>query len=137
MRSIRVKDVRKKATHVDLTLPAGAPIELVDVTAAEFEPDLLVGAPHLTYLALAGNEKPVRIAGLATVPNLLRLDLSGAALADVTTIATFSALRCCRSTAPNGSHCWNRAGTRASWLLHSSRARNRSGGNRLPASDWS
>ncbi|BCY08391.1 hypothetical protein L3i22_034790 [Actinoplanes sp. L3-i22] len=78
---------------VDLTLPTGVPVELVDVTAAGFEPGRLAGAPELAYLSLAGNTEPVRIAGLAAVPGLLRLDVSGAAVADLPAIAAFPALR--------------------------------------------
>jgi hypothetical protein len=92
LRSIRVGDKPRKAAYVDLTLPAGAPVERVEVIAARFEPDRLAGAPDLAYLTLSGNEDPVRIAELAAVPGLLRLDLSGAVVADVHTIATFPAL---------------------------------------------
>jgi cell wall assembly regulator SMI1 len=93
LRSVGVGAYPAKPGHVDLTPPAGAPVELVDVTAASFEPGRLAGAPHLAYLTLAGNREPVRIADLAKVPGLLRLNLAGAAVADVPAIAAFPALR--------------------------------------------
>ena len=93
LRSIEVSAHPAKAGHADLARPAGAPVEFLDVTAASFDPGRLAGAPDLAYLTLAGNEKPVRIDGLSAVPGLLRLRLSGAAVADVAAIATFPALR--------------------------------------------
>ncbi|MDI6101643.1 hypothetical protein QLQ12_23765 [Actinoplanes sp. NEAU-A12] len=51
------------------------------------------GGAELAYLALSGNEEPARVAGLAVIPHLLRLDLSEAVVEDVTAIAAFPALR--------------------------------------------
>jgi cell wall assembly regulator SMI1 len=93
LRTIRVFDARSKAEHVDLGLPAGPPVELVHVNAARFDPGRLAGAPHLAFLTLSGNEEPARIAGLAAVPGLLRLDLSEALVEDAAAIATFPKLR--------------------------------------------
>ncbi|MEU4625716.1 SMI1/KNR4 family protein [Actinoplanes sp. NPDC023801] len=93
LRAIRAFDVRSKAPHADLELPAGAPVELVSVNAARFEPEKLADASHLAFLTLSGNEEPVRVAGLAANPHLLRLDLSEAVVEDVTAIAAFPALR--------------------------------------------
>lgn len=93
LRVIRVLDVRQWATEVDLSIPPGLPVEQVDVTAGHFDPALLAGTPTLRYLRLAGNTAPVRIAALAALPDLVRLDLAGAAVADVRAVATFPALR--------------------------------------------
>lgn len=93
LRSIRVYDVRRQAQYIDLTLPTGLPIEHVKATAAQFEPEQLAGAPHLSYLTLAGNPDPVPIAALASVPNLLRLDLARAAVTDIAALTDFPALR--------------------------------------------
>ncbi|WP_433788804.1 SMI1/KNR4 family protein [Actinoplanes sp. CA-252034] len=93
LRTVRAFDVRSKAAWADLELPADAPVELVSVNAARFDLGRLTGASHLAYLTLSGNEEPVRIAGLADLPHLLRLDLSEALVDDVTAIAAFPALR--------------------------------------------
>ncbi|SNT41075.1 SMI1 / KNR4 family (SUKH-1) [Asanoa hainanensis] len=93
LRAIRVLDVRQKATHVDLAIPPGLPVEQVDVTAEHFAPERLATARSLRYVTLAGNEAPVQIAALAALPNLVRLDLAGAVVADVSAIANLPALR--------------------------------------------
>jgi hypothetical protein len=93
LRVIRVLDVRQKATHVDLSIPPGLPVEQIDITAEHFDPQRLAGTSTLRYVTLAGNTAPVRIAALAALPDLVRLDLAGAAVADVPAVATFPALR--------------------------------------------
>lgn len=93
LRTVRVRDLRHKAAHVDLSLPHGAPVEQVDVTAMDFDPQRLAGTPSLRYVSLAGNTAPVQVAALAALPDLVRLDLSGADVADVAAVATFPALR--------------------------------------------
>jgi Leucine-rich repeat (LRR) protein len=93
LRSIRVAARPATGEHVGLALPAGAPVELLDVAAGRFEPGQLAGAPDLKFLTLSGNREPVRIAELAAVPGLLRLDLSGADVADLPAISALPALR--------------------------------------------
>ncbi|MEV6930768.1 hypothetical protein AB0M46_40635 [Dactylosporangium sp. NPDC051485] len=44
LRAIRVLDVRRKATHVDLSIPPGLPVEQIDVTAEHFDPQWLAAA---------------------------------------------------------------------------------------------
>jgi cell wall assembly regulator SMI1 len=93
LRAIRIVDGRQKAAHVDLSIPPGLPVEQVDVTAEHFDPARLAGTPTLRYVTLAGNTAPVRVAALAALPDLVRLDLAGAAVADVAAVAAFPALR--------------------------------------------
>jgi hypothetical protein len=93
LRAIRVLDVRQKAGHVDLSIPPGLPVEQIDVAAEHFDPQRLAGTPTLRYVTLAGNTVPVRVAALAALPDLVRLDLAGAAVTDVAAVATFPALR--------------------------------------------
>lgn len=93
LRSIRMLDVRQKAEYVDLALPPGLPVEQVEVVAKWFEPHRLAATPTLAYVTLGGNSEPVPVAALAGLPNLLRLDLAEAAVADVGAIAAFPALR--------------------------------------------
>jgi hypothetical protein len=93
LRSIRVLDARQKATYVDLSIPAGLPVEHVQVVAERFDPHRLAATPTITYVTLAGNTEPVSVAGLAGLPNLVRLDLAEAAVTDVGSIAAFPALR--------------------------------------------
>ncbi len=93
LRAIRVLDVRQRATRVDLSIPPGPPVEQVDVTAGHFDPERLAATPTLRYVTLAGNTEPVRVAALAGLPDLVRLDLAGAKVADIAAVATFPALR--------------------------------------------
>ncbi len=93
LRSIRILDVRQKAEHVDLSIPPGLPVEHVHIVARRFEPHRLAAPPTLAYVTLAGNSEPVSVAALAGLPNLVRLDLAQAAVADVGSIAAFPALR--------------------------------------------
>jgi hypothetical protein len=93
LRSIRVLDVRQKAEYVDLSIPPGLPVEQVHIVAARFEPDRLVATPTIAYVTLGGNTEPVSVSALASLPNLVRLDLAEAAVADVASIAAFPALR--------------------------------------------
>jgi cell wall assembly regulator SMI1 len=93
LRSIRVLDSRQTAERVDLSIPPGAPVEQVHVQAKRFEPQRLAATPTLAYVTLGGNSEPVPVAALAGLPNLLRLDLAEATVADVGTIAAFPALR--------------------------------------------
>ena len=58
--------------------------------AARWTPAAL--PPSLIDLTLTGNDEPAPIAELATLPDLVRLDLSGAAVSDLQVIATFPAL---------------------------------------------
>jgi hypothetical protein len=93
LRSIRVLDARQKAEHVDLSIPPGLPVEQVHIAAGRFEPHRLAATPTLAYVTLGGNPEPVAVAALAGLPNLVRLDLAEAAVADVGAIAAFPALR--------------------------------------------
>jgi cell wall assembly regulator SMI1 len=93
LRSIRVLDSRQKAERVDLSIPPGAPVEQVHVQAKRFEPQRLAATPTLAYVTLGGNSEPVSVAALAGLPNLVRLDLAEATVADIGAIATFPALR--------------------------------------------
>ena len=93
LRSIRVLDVRRRAEHVDLSIPPGLPVEQVHVVAKRFDPHRLAATPTIAYLTLGGNTEPVSVAALARLLNLVRLDLADAAVADVGSIAAFPALR--------------------------------------------
>ncbi|HZD01831.1 MAG TPA: SMI1/KNR4 family protein [Actinomycetes bacterium] len=93
LRCIRIIDVRQKAEYVDLSIPPGLPVEQVHIQARRFEPPRLAATPTLAYVTLAGNTEPVAVAALAGLPNLVRLDLADAAVADVGAIAAFPALR--------------------------------------------
>jgi cell wall assembly regulator SMI1 len=93
LRSIRVLDVRRRAEHVDLSIPPGLPVEHVHIVAKRFDPHRLAATPTIAYLTLGGNTEPVSVAALAGLPNLVRLDLAEAAVADVGSIAAFPALR--------------------------------------------
>jgi hypothetical protein len=93
LRSIRMIDVRRKTGYVNLSIPPGLPVEHVDIVAERFEPYRLAATPTIAYVTLAGNSEPVRVGGLAQLPNLVRLDLAAAAVADITSIAAFPALR--------------------------------------------
>jgi cell wall assembly regulator SMI1 len=93
LRSIRVLDSRQTAERVDLSIPPGAPVEQVHVQAKRFDPQRLAATPTLAYVTLGGNSEPVSVAALAGLPNLVRLDLAEATVADVGAIATFPALR--------------------------------------------
>jgi cell wall assembly regulator SMI1 len=93
LRSIWVLDSRQKAEHVDLSIPPGAPVEQVHVQARRFDPQRLTATPKLAYVTLGGNTEPVSVVALADLPNLVRLDLAEATVADVGAIATFPALR--------------------------------------------
>ncbi len=93
LRSIRALDVRQKAEYVDLSIPPGLPVEHVHIVAKRFDPHRLAATPTLAYVTLAGNTEPVSVAALAGLPNLVRLDLAEAAVADVGSIAAFPALR--------------------------------------------
>lgn len=89
--NLRSLTVRGKPPLADLSLPTHLPIEHLDVEAARWV--LAPLPPTITDLTLSGNTGPAPIAGLATLPNLVRLDLSGAAVTDIETIAMFPALR--------------------------------------------
>jgi cell wall assembly regulator SMI1 len=93
LRSIRILDARQTAGYVDLSIPPGLPVEQVHIVAGRFEPHRLAATPTLAYVTLGGNTEPVTVAALAGLPNLLRLDLAEAAVADVGSIAAFPALR--------------------------------------------
>jgi cell wall assembly regulator SMI1 len=93
LRSVRVLDVRRKARFVDLSLPAGSPVEQLHVAAERFDTRQLENNPHLRYLTLAGNDAPVSVAALARLPHLVRLDLAEATVADISAVAAFPALR--------------------------------------------
>lgn len=93
LRSIRILDVRQKAEYVDLSIPPGLPVEQVDIVAKHFEPHRLAATPTIAYVTLAGSTEPVSVAALAGLPNLVRLDLAEAAVADVGSIGAFPALR--------------------------------------------
>jgi cell wall assembly regulator SMI1 len=93
LRSVRILDARQKAGYVDLSIPAGLPVEQVHVEAERFDPRRLAATPTIAYLTLGGNAEPVSVAALAGLPNLVRLDLAEAAVADVGSIAAFPALR--------------------------------------------
>jgi hypothetical protein len=93
LRSIRILDVRRKAASVDLSIPPGLPVEHVHVVAERFDPRRLAATPTIAYVTLAGNTEPVSIAGLAGLPNLVRLNLAEAAVTDVDSVAAFPALR--------------------------------------------
>jgi hypothetical protein len=93
LRSIRIIDAQQTAEHVDLSIPPGLPVEHVHIVAGRFEPHRLAATPTLAYVTLAGNTQPVAVATLAGLPNLVRLDLAAATVADVGAIATFPALR--------------------------------------------
>jgi hypothetical protein len=75
------------------SIPPGLPVEQIDVTAEHFDPQLLARTATLRYVTLAGNTAPIHVAALAALPELVRLDLAGAAVADVAAVATFPALR--------------------------------------------
>ncbi|MET7397259.1 SMI1/KNR4 family protein [Dactylosporangium sp. NPDC005572] len=91
-RNLRSVTVRR-AGEVDLALPPGLPVEEVAVRAERFEPGRLAGTPSLRYITLGENREAVRIAGLARLPELLRLDLSAAVVADTEALARFPALK--------------------------------------------
>ncbi|GAA2582139.1 hypothetical protein GCM10010435_69690 [Winogradskya consettensis] len=93
LRSITAIDRSHGATSADLAIPAGLPVEIVDIEAGAFDPGLLATTPTLRYVRLAGNTTPVSIAGLAALPELLRLDVSEAAVSDIAAVATFPALK--------------------------------------------
>jgi cell wall assembly regulator SMI1/ribosomal protein S13 len=93
LRSIRVLDARQKAQLVDLSIPPNLPIEHVHVVAERFDPQALAATPTINYITVAGNTEPVSVAALAELPNLLRLDLAAAAIADIGSIATFPTIR--------------------------------------------
>lgn len=93
LRSIRVLDARQKAQLVDLSIPPNLPVEHIHVVAERFDPQALAATPTISYVTLAGNTDPVSVAGLAELPNLLRLDLAAAAITDIGSIATFPAIR--------------------------------------------
>lgn len=93
LRSIRLLNARQKAEYVDLAIPPGLPVEQVEIVAERFEPHRLAATPTLGYVTLGGNREPVAVAALARLPNLVRLDLSEAAVFDVGSIAAFPALR--------------------------------------------
>jgi cell wall assembly regulator SMI1 len=93
LRSIRILDARQKAGYVDLSIPAGLPVEQVHVEAERFDPHRLAATPTIAYVTLGGNTEPVSVAALAGLSNLLRLDLAEAAVADVGSVAVFPALR--------------------------------------------
>ncbi|MEU4424470.1 SMI1/KNR4 family protein [Actinoplanes sp. NPDC024001] len=89
--SLRSVVIRGDVPLVDLTLSDRLPIERLHVEAARWVPAPL--PPTLVDLTLSGNDEPAPVAGLATLPNLARLDLSRAAVPDIEVIATFPALR--------------------------------------------
>ncbi|MEU4690669.1 SMI1/KNR4 family protein [Actinoplanes sp. NPDC023714] len=84
LRSVRVT---ADSALIDFSLP----IERLHVEAARWE----LGALPATIvdLTLGGNREPASIAGLERLPDLVRLDLSGAAVADIEVIAALPALR--------------------------------------------
>jgi hypothetical protein len=65
----------------------------VHIVAARFEPHRLAATPTIAYVTLGGNTELVSVAALADLPNLVRLDLAEAAVADVVSIAAFPVLR--------------------------------------------
>ncbi|MFD1365074.1 hypothetical protein [Actinoplanes sichuanensis] len=83
--------VRGKPALVDMSIPAHVPIERLDVETARWQPAAL--PPTIVDLTLAGNAEPTPIADLAALPNLTRLNLSGAQVSDIEAIPTFPALR--------------------------------------------
>jgi cell wall assembly regulator SMI1 len=89
--NLRSVTIRGKAPVVDLTLSAELPIERLHVEATRWVPAAL--PPALVDLTLSDNDKPTSIAELAALPNLVRLDLSGAAVSDIEVIAGLPALR--------------------------------------------
>jgi hypothetical protein len=93
LRSIRVGVERRKARFVDMRIPAGLRVERVHIVAERFDPRPLANTPTLTHVALAGNTAPASVAALAGLPNLAWLELAGADVADVGSIAAFPALR--------------------------------------------
>ncbi|BCY11744.1 SMI1/KNR4 family protein [Actinoplanes sp. L3-i22] len=83
--------IRATASTVDLTGAAGLPIERLHVAAAGWTLGAL--PPTVVDLTLSGNDQPAPVAALAGLPNLARLDLSGAAVPDIGVIAGLPALR--------------------------------------------
>ncbi|WP_436532007.1 SMI1/KNR4 family protein [Actinoplanes sp. HUAS TT8] len=89
--NLRSLVIRGEAPMVDVALPAGPPIESLHVEAAAWR--LATLPPTVTDLTMKGNVEPTPIAALAALPNLVRLDLSGATVPDIEVIATLPALR--------------------------------------------
>ncbi|WP_433553455.1 SMI1/KNR4 family protein [Micromonospora zamorensis] len=89
--NLRSLVIRGKVPRVDLNRAAVLQIERLHVEAARWK--LAALPPSLMDLTLSGNDEPTPVAELATLPNLVRLDLSGAAVSDIDVIATFPALR--------------------------------------------
>ncbi|GIE91410.1 SMI1/KNR4 family protein [Actinoplanes regularis] len=89
--NLRSLVVRGKTPLADMSLPTHLPIERLHVEAARWEPAPLPST--IIDLTLSGNDEPAPVAGLAALPKLARLDLSGAAVSDIEAIATFPALR--------------------------------------------
>lgn len=81
------------APSIDLAIEPGVPVELVDVRADAFDPSALAATTTLRYLRLSGNTEPVRVGALATLPSLIRVDLAGAAVEDIASLAGFAAVR--------------------------------------------
>nr|BFE57657.1 hypothetical protein GCM10020063_021830 [Dactylosporangium thailandense] len=83
--------IRGNAPLVDMTLSARLPVERLLVEAARWEFAAL--PPTIIDITLSGNDGSTPVADLATLPNLVRLDLSGATVPDIEMIAAFPALR--------------------------------------------
>jgi cell wall assembly regulator SMI1 len=115
LRSIRVLDVRRRAEHVDLSIPPGLSVEHVHIVANRFDPRRLAATPTIAYLTLGGNTEPVSVAALARLPNLVRLDLAEAAVADVGSIAALPALRVLSLNPNSGTSSCAPGGRRAGW----------------------
>ncbi|WP_285474959.1 SMI1/KNR4 family protein [Actinoplanes sp. NBRC 101535] len=89
--NLRSLGVREKVPSFTMASPTALPLEHLHVEAARWD---LTGLPPTVFdLLLAGNDEPVPVAALAALPNLVRLDLSGAKVSDIPVLATFPALR--------------------------------------------
>lgn len=78
---------------MSLAVPPEIPLESLDAAAPCLDLDPLRGHPMLWDVRLAGAEHPVRLAALATLKNLQRLDISQIDVADLEVVATLSNLR--------------------------------------------
>ncbi|HEX6684014.1 MAG TPA: SMI1/KNR4 family protein [Candidatus Limnocylindrales bacterium] len=92
LRNLRLVSVNR-APSVALTMPHDLPLESLSIDAGSTDLAPLAGHPTLWHLTLRRVTEPVSILPLQSLSRLIYLDLSGATVTDLETVASLEGLR--------------------------------------------